>query len=138
MQVRALLAFLTPWLPAQIFACVLASCAAPPPPPPPAVPVVEAVPSPPLAPAPVVPQAVSRALVRDSAAVQRHARQYVVRPSTQPEALATLEPLIRKANRALAVTELHHTRSGYRTTDVVAARSAIEAVAAFLRLQPPP
>lgn len=88
---------------------------------------------------PAVPPAVGARLKLDSAAVQQHARQYVARPSTPAEKVEALEPLTRRVNRTLAVMEWHRRREGrYRATDVRAARSAADAVAAFLNAQPPP
>ena len=84
----------------------------------------------------VVPPAVSARLKQDTAAVQQRARAFVAPPSTPLEAVATLEPLTRSVNRALAVMELHHTRRGYRPADVRAARAAADAVARFLDAQP--
>ena len=97
------------------------------------------------APAPVLPSApptapppVAARLKVDSAAVQANARQFVAKPSTPVEAVATLEPLTRQVNRALAVMELHHRREGgYRKADVAAARTAADADARFLDEQAP-
>ena len=126
MQVRALFPAL---------AVLLASCAAEPP----LAPAPPAPPLPPAVPVPAVPPAVPRALHRDSAAVQQHARQYVARPSTPAESVVKLEPLTRAVNRALAIMELHRRREGrYRHADVRAARAAADAVARFLDAQPPP
>lgn len=113
----------------------LGACAAQPPAP---LPACLPPPAPPAA-VPAVPPAVPARLKIDSAAVQQHARQYVARPSTTREKVESLEPLTRRVNRALAVMEWHRRREGrYRPADVWAARSAADAVAAFLNAQPPP
>ena len=88
---------------------------------------------------PAVPPAVSRALVRDSAAVQANARRFVAKPSTPVEKVEGLEPLTRAVNRSQAVMELHRRREGrYRPADVRAARAALDAVAKFMDQQPAP
>lgn len=113
---------------------LLAGCGASLHPPPEVLPpIVLAPPAP-----PAVPVAVSQALKHDTAAVQRRARQFLAPPSTSAEAVASLEPLTRNVNRALAVMELHHRREGrYRRADVVAARAAADAVAQFLDASKP-
>ena len=113
---------------------LLAGCAAPVVAPSPDPPIVLAPTAPVLPPA--APLAVTRALKRDSAAVQRNARRFVVSPSTTAEAVATVEPLARELNRSLAVMELRRTRRGYRPADVSAARLAADRLARFLRSRP--
>lgn len=122
-------------VPVLALAILASACAVEPPP----APLTPPPSPPPAAPVPVVPPAVPRALKRDSAAVQQHARQYVARPSTQAESVVKLEPLTRAVNRSLAVMELHRRREGrYRPADVRAARAAADQVARFLDDQPPP
>lgn len=120
-----------------LLALLLAGCAASRCP----VPAPPAPQAPPAAPpaASLAPPAAARALKRDTAAVQQHARQYVAKPSTSAKDVEKLEPLTRAVNRSLAVMELHHRREGrYRPADVRAARTAADAVAGFLDAQPPP
>lgn len=123
------------WPAAWVMVWLLTGCAAPGPLPVPPE-LVAPVPAPA---APSVPPAVSRALVRDSAAVQANARQYVAKPSTSPASVLSLEPLTQQVNRARAVLELHRRREGrYRPADVRAARAAADQVARFLSAQPVP
>lgn len=84
---------------------------------------------------PVAPPAVTARLKVDAAAVQQRVKEFIAPPSAPLAAVATLEPLTRRVNRALAVLELHRTKRGYRPADVRAARAAADAVALFLDSQ---
>lgn len=114
----------------------LAGCAAPPAAPVPSgLPIVLAPPMPRVAALDPVAAKAAVAVERDTAALSRQATRYVVRRDSKPELIDRLAVLVTQMRSAVDRMRAGKTRAGYRPGDVVAARVAADALAAFIAVQ---
>jgi len=77
-------------------------------------------------------------VLRDTAALQRQATRYVARRDSRPEVTDHLTTLTLQARQSIERMQRGRAHAAYRPADVVAARVAADALAAFLQTQASP
>ena len=75
------------------------------------------------------------AVLRDTAALKVQATRYVAGPGSKTAVIHRLTTLTVQASRAVERMRAGHTHKGYRPGDVIAARVAADALAAYLQTQ---
>ena len=78
------------------------------------------------------------AVIRDNAALRDQATNYVASSRSKPAVIDRLTTLTLQATQALQRLRARRTRAGYRAPDVLAARVAADALAAYLQTQTAP
>lgn len=125
----------------QLLALALLGCTSRPPPAPPPILLGPVTPllTPPAPPAPPLAGPYAAAVVvRDTNALIRQAARYVSRRDSDPAVNRQLTTLKVQVGSAVERMERARNRKGYRPSDVVAARVAADALAAFLAVQAKP
>ncbi len=78
------------------------------------------------------------AVIRDNAALREQATKYVASPRSKAAVIDRLTTLTLQATQTVQRLRAGRTRRGYRATDVMAARVAADALAAYLQTQAAP